>query len=138
MAMNIGPGDTAGGDDEPLMEINTTPLIDVMLVLLVMLIITIPIQLHAVNLNLPVGTPPPSDVKPEIVKIDVDADPEISQQFSVMSIPTFIVFKDGQPVKRIVGAKGKLNAETARRLRRVDDLFAGDRKIATIRKISGK
>ncbi len=38
----------------------------------------------------------------------------------------------------IVGAKGKLNAETARRLRRVDDLFAGDRKIATIRKISGK
>ena len=44
-----------------------------MLVLLVMLIITIPIQLHSVNLNLPVGTPPPSDVKPEVVKIDVDA-----------------------------------------------------------------
>jgi biopolymer transport protein ExbD len=56
-----------------MMDINTTPLIDVMLVLLIMLIITIPIQLHAVNLNLPVGTPPPSDVKPEVVKIDVDA-----------------------------------------------------------------
>ena len=41
------------------MDINTTPLIDVMLVLLVMLIITIPIQLHAVNLNMPIGTPPP-------------------------------------------------------------------------------
>ena len=53
-------------------DINVTPLIDVMLVLLIMLIITIPIQLHAVNLNLPVGTPPPSDVKPEIVKIDID------------------------------------------------------------------
>ena len=54
-------------------EINTTPLIDVMLVLLVMLIITIPIQLHSVNLNLPTGNPPPPLVKPEIVKIDVDA-----------------------------------------------------------------
>jgi biopolymer transport protein ExbD len=60
------------GDAEPIMDINTTPLIDVMLVLLVMLIITIPIQLHAVNLHLPVGNPPPSDVKPEVVKIDID------------------------------------------------------------------
>ena len=70
MAMNVGSG--AGGDPEVMVDINTTPLIDVMLVLLIMLIITIPIQLHAVNLNLPVGTPPPSDVKPEIVKIDID------------------------------------------------------------------
>ena len=46
---------------EPMMEINTTPLIDVMLVLLIMLIITIPIQTHAVKLDLPVDThqPPP-------------------------------------------------------------------------------
>lgn len=72
MAMNVGSS-SASGDPEVMMDINTTPLIDVMLVLLVMLIITIPIQLHAVNLNLPVGTPPPSDVKPEVVKIDVDA-----------------------------------------------------------------
>ena len=71
MAMNIGP---PGGSAEPeiMIEINTTPLIDVMLVLLIMLIITIPIQLHSVNLNMPVGTPPPSAVKPEIVKIDID------------------------------------------------------------------
>lgn len=72
MAMNVGSS-SASGDPEVMMDINTTPLIDVMLVLLVMLIITIPIQLHAVNLNLPVGTPPPSDVKPEVVQIDVDA-----------------------------------------------------------------
>ena len=58
-------------DAEP--QINTTPLIDVMLVLLIMLIITIPIQLHAVNMDMPVGMPPPPLVKPEIVKIDVDA-----------------------------------------------------------------
>jgi len=72
MAMNVGSS-SGSGDPEVMMDINTTPLIDVMLVLLVMLIITIPIQLHSVNLNLPVGTPPPSDVKPEVLKIDVDA-----------------------------------------------------------------
>jgi biopolymer transport protein ExbD len=59
--------------DEPMMDINTTPLIDVMLVLLIMLIITIPIQLHAVNLNIPNGNPPPSDIKPEVLRIDIDA-----------------------------------------------------------------
>ncbi|MEO5670981.1 MAG: biopolymer transporter ExbD [Ramlibacter sp.] len=60
------------GDPEVMMDINTTPLIDVMLVLLVMLIITIPIQLHAVNLEMPVGTPPSDAIKPEKVQIDID------------------------------------------------------------------
>jgi biopolymer transport protein ExbD len=55
-----------------MMDINTTPLIDVMLVLLVMLIITIPIQLHAVNLNMPTGNPPPPLVIPEVLKVDID------------------------------------------------------------------
>jgi biopolymer transport protein ExbD len=58
-------------DDLPVADINTTPLIDVMLVLLVMIIITIPVQLHAVNLHLPVGDPPPAAVKPEVVQIDI-------------------------------------------------------------------
>jgi biopolymer transport protein ExbD len=61
----------AGGDAEVMMDINTTPLIDVMLVLLVMLIITIPIQFHAVNLEMPVGAPPTSP-EPEKVQIDID------------------------------------------------------------------
>jgi len=56
----------------PMAEINMVPLIDVMLVLLVMLIITIPIQLHSVNLNLPTGNPPPPLVLPEVVKLDID------------------------------------------------------------------
>jgi biopolymer transport protein ExbD len=72
MAMNVGSG-TASSDPDVMMDINTTPLIDVMLVLLVMLIITIPIQLHSVNLNLPTGNPPPPPVLPEIVKIDIDS-----------------------------------------------------------------
>jgi len=60
-------------DPEVMMDVNTTPLIDVMLVLLVMLIITIPIQLHAVNLEMPVGAPPNNLQKPEKVQIDIDA-----------------------------------------------------------------
>ena len=73
MAMKIGSG---GGSRDPdvMVDINTTPLIDVMLVLLIMLIITIPIQTHAVKLNLPVGTPPPPLVPPEVVTIEVDFD----------------------------------------------------------------
>jgi biopolymer transport protein ExbD len=71
MAMNVG---NASADTEVLVDINTTPLIDVMLVLLIMLIITIPIQLHSVNLNMPVGNPPPPTTPPEVVTIDVDFD----------------------------------------------------------------
>ena len=67
MAMSTG-----GAEGEPMMDINTTPLIDVMLVLLIMFIITIPIQTHAVKLDLPVdqptNEPPPIDpVKNKIV-----------------------------------------------------------------------
>jgi biopolymer transport protein ExbD len=71
MAISTGGG---GGDDhaEPMMDINTTPLIDVMLVMLIMLIITIPIQTHAVKLDLPQNNqnnpPPPVDpVKNKVV-----------------------------------------------------------------------
>ncbi|MCZ2292459.1 MAG: biopolymer transporter ExbD [Burkholderiales bacterium] len=67
---------TQGDDeDEVMVDINTTPLIDVMLVLLIMFIITIPIQTHAVKMNMPVpnsAAPPP--VPPEIVRIDLDFD----------------------------------------------------------------
>ena len=74
MAMNVGAGGGSGGDPEPMMDINTTPLIDVMLVLIIMLIITIPVQLHSVNLNMPAGNPPPPLKDPVVVTIDVDFD----------------------------------------------------------------
>jgi biopolymer transport protein ExbD len=70
MGMNLGSSDA---DDEVILDVNTTPLIDVMLVLLVMLIITIPIQLHSVNLNMPTTNSPPPLTPPEIIKIDIDA-----------------------------------------------------------------
>jgi biopolymer transport protein ExbD len=74
MAMNVGQG---GGNSEPgvVVDINTTPLIDVMLVLLIMLIITIPVQTHAVKLDMPNGNPPPTNNEPPpVVEIDVDFD----------------------------------------------------------------
>jgi biopolymer transport protein ExbD len=83
MAMNLGSGGISR-DPEVMIDINTTPLIDVMLVLLVMLIITLPIQLHSVNLNMPTGNPPPPLVLPEIMKIDID--------------PTGTVYLNGEPV----------------------------------------
>jgi len=70
MAMNLG---NASSEPEVMMDINTTPLIDVMLVLLIMLIITIPAQLHSVNLDMPVNTNTPKKLDPVVIKIDVNA-----------------------------------------------------------------
>jgi len=67
---------SGGRDDgEPMMEMNTTPLIDVMLVLLIMFIITIPIQTHAVKIDLPnnANQPPPDVIDPVKNKVAIDA-----------------------------------------------------------------
>ncbi|AQU87776.1 biopolymer transporter ExbD [Komagataeibacter nataicola] len=73
MGMNVGSDSTT--EDEGIVDINTTPLIDVMLVLLIMLIITIPLQTHSVSIDLPQGNPPPSaapDPVVDTVAIDFD------------------------------------------------------------------
>jgi biopolymer transport protein ExbD len=76
MGMNVG---TSSSDEpEVMIDMNTTPLIDVMLVLLIMLIITIPPQLHAVNLDMPLPTNAAKKVDPVVVKIDVDANSVIN------------------------------------------------------------
>jgi biopolymer transport protein ExbD len=82
MSMNLGSG---GGDDEPMTEMNMTPLIDVMLVLLIMFIITIPIQTHAVKMNMPVGPSAPPPKPPEIVRIDVDFDGTIGWNGTIVA-----------------------------------------------------
>ena len=70
MGMNVG---TSSSDEpEVMIDMNTTPLIDVMLVLLIMLIITIPVQLHSVNLDMPLPTNSAKKADPVVVKIDVD------------------------------------------------------------------
>jgi biopolymer transport protein ExbD len=76
MGMNVG---TSSSDEpEVMIEMNTTPLIDVMLVLLIMLIITIPAQLHSVNLDMPLPTNAPKKADPVVIKIDVDANSVIN------------------------------------------------------------
>ena len=68
MAMSAGQA-----DGEPMMEMNTTPLIDVMLVLLIMFIITIPVQTHAVKLDLPAPAPPTNaPIDPVFNQVDID------------------------------------------------------------------
>ena len=73
MGMNVGSS-SGSGEPDVIMDVNTTPLIDVMLVLLVMLIITIPIQLHTVNLDMPPpsSSPPQQDPVVHTVMIDFD------------------------------------------------------------------
>jgi biopolymer transport protein ExbD len=103
MSMNV----SSGGSEEPMCDVNTTPLIDVMLVLLVMLILTLPVQNHAVKLEMPPPNPnqaPPPE-NPDRINIEIDPDgtvvingiamaggiPEIERFFSQESV------RDPQP-----------------------------------------
>jgi biopolymer transport protein ExbD len=70
MAMSIG----GGGPDEPMMDINMTPLIDVMLVLLIMFIITIPVMTHAVKLDMPRASNAPTVTQPIVINLEIDFD----------------------------------------------------------------
>ncbi len=84
MGMNMSSG--SGGDVEPMMEMNMTPMIDVMLVLIIMFITTLPVANHAVNLNMPQqNNLPPPPVDPVVVKIDVDFDGTISWNGEVVT-----------------------------------------------------
>ena len=75
MSMQTTSDNTAG---EPMLDINVTPLIDVMLVLLIMFIITIPIQTHAVKLDMPRPNTPPPTEEPVVVDLGIDFDGTIT------------------------------------------------------------
>jgi len=117
MAMNVGSGGSSK-DPDVMIDINTTPLIDVMLVLLVMLIITLPIQLHSVNLNLPTGNPPPPPVPPEVVKIDVD--------------PASRVYWNGEWVADRDQLEEKLKAAAAQAVNRRGRVCGGRDRVAEV------
>ena len=65
---------TQDDSDEVMNEINMTPLVDVMLVLLIIFIITVPVMKHAVNIDLPRATNQPEDTKPQTVRLSVASD----------------------------------------------------------------
>jgi len=81
MAMSVGP------QGEEMCDINTTPLIDVMLVLLVTLIVSLPIMTHAVKLDMPQVTPPVT-VRPEVIELEIDFDGTIVFNGNVVPLAT--------------------------------------------------
>jgi len=81
MSMSIG----GGGEDEPMMEMNMTPLIDVLLVLLVMFIITIPVMTHAVKLDMPRPTQNAQQSNPVVIELEIDFDGTILWNGSAVS-----------------------------------------------------
>ncbi len=85
MAMNVG---NESGEGEVMVEMNTTPLIDVMLVMLTLLIITLPIQTHAVKLDMPAPNPIPPTVVPQTVDLGVDFDGTITWNGTAVSRAT--------------------------------------------------
>jgi len=74
MGMNVGE---SGGDDEVVSAINTTPLVDVMLVLLIIFLITIPVATHTVAVKLPTETNQANETKPENINIAVNKDGDV-------------------------------------------------------------
>lgn len=74
MGMNLGASDT---DEDVISSINTTPLVDVMLVLLIIFLITIPVAIQAVPVQLPKETNQPTQTKPENIVIAVDRDGDV-------------------------------------------------------------
>ncbi|HQR20362.1 MAG TPA: biopolymer transporter ExbD [Burkholderiaceae bacterium] len=74
MAMNVG---TEGGEDEAISAINTTPLVDVMLVLLIIFLVTIPVITQSIPLQLPQETNVPRQTKPENIEIAVTKDGDV-------------------------------------------------------------
>jgi len=72
MAMSVGPGD--GGEESPMSDINTTPLVDVMLVLLIIFLITVPVVIQAIPMTLPKVRYEATTTKPENVSLSVKAD----------------------------------------------------------------
>ncbi len=85
MAMNVKAGDGAE-DDRPMSEINTTPLVDVMLVLLIIFLITIPVITQSVKVDLPKAANIPTQTKPENINIAVDREGNV--YWNTMLVPT--------------------------------------------------
>ncbi|MBL6854293.1 MAG: biopolymer transporter ExbD [Alphaproteobacteria bacterium] len=85
MAMNVG---NESGEGEVMVEMNTTPLIDVMLVLLTLLIITLPIQTHAVKLDMPRPNQKPPPTPPVVVTLEVDFDGTVLWNGTPVDRPT--------------------------------------------------
>jgi biopolymer transport protein ExbD len=112
MGMSISTGGGPGEDDEPLSAINTTPLVDVMLVLLIIFLITVPVITQSVKVDLPKAANIPTQTKPENVNIAVDADGNVFWNTGLVPTPEALLEKlkvvavmDPQPEIHVRGDK---------------------------------
>lgn len=120
MSMSSG----GGAEGDPMMDINTTPLIDVMLVLLIMFIITIPIQTHAVKLDLPPPNPNnDNQVEPDFNTIDIDLLGGVFWNGSEVSIPQLRGLLQ-QAAKMEIEPELRLHPDGAARYEVVDSVMA--------------
>jgi biopolymer transport protein ExbD len=110
--MAFGMQDTSSdGDSEVMNEINMTPLVDVMLVLLIIFIITVPVMKHTVNVELPTATSQPEATKPETLQLSVDSQGQYFLNQSLLApdtLPTVLqaeAAKEPQPELHIRGDK---------------------------------
>jgi len=112
MGMSISTGGGPGEDDEPLSTINTTPLVDVMLVLLIIFLITVPVITQSVKVELPKAANIPTQTKPENINIAVDADGNVFWNTGMVPNPDVLLEKlkvvavmDPQPEIHVRGDK---------------------------------
>jgi biopolymer transport protein ExbD len=86
MSMSVGAGDGPGDDEKAISDINVTPLVDVMLVLLIIFLITIPVITQSVKVELPKAANIPTQTKPENINIAVDREGNV--YWNTMLVPT--------------------------------------------------
>ena len=112
MGMNVNAGDSEI-DDKPMSEINTTPLVDVMLVMLIIFLITIPVITQSVKVDLPKAANIPTQTKPENINIAVDKEGNVF--WNTMMVPTqdallerlkAVAVLDPQPEIHVRGDRG--------------------------------
>ena len=112
MAMSVTSGGGAPDTDEPMSEINTTPLVDVMLVMLIIFLITIPVITQSVKVELPKAANIPTQTKPENINLAVDREGNIYWNTSMVPTPTVLLERlkvvavmDPQPEIHVRGDK---------------------------------
>ncbi len=93
MAMSVSTGGGPGEDEEPMSAINTTPLVDVMLVLLIIFLITVPVITQSVKVDLPHAANIPTQTKPENINIAVDKDGNVYWNTALVPTPEALLAK---------------------------------------------
>jgi biopolymer transport protein ExbD len=93
MGMSVSTGGGPSGDDEPMSTINTTPLVDVMLVLLIIFLITVPVITQSVKVDLPHAANVATQTKPENINIAVDVDGNVYWNTALVPTPEALLGK---------------------------------------------